>query len=73
MAKEPEVAPAGEGGFEGLIAGGGPVLLELAGLSYQQWEMQIRSRGSQLLRKNNFGKQPHKSEIRSFYFIFDRF
>jgi hypothetical protein len=35
--------------------------------------MQIRSRGSQLLRKNNFGKQPHKSEIRSFYFIFDRF
>ena len=27
MAKEPEVAPAGEGGFEGLIAGGGPVLL----------------------------------------------
>jgi len=35
MAEEPDVA-AGEGGFEGLIAGGGPVLLELAGLSYQQ-------------------------------------
>jgi hypothetical protein len=32
MAEEPELAPSGEGGFEGLIAGGGPVLLELAGL-----------------------------------------
>ena len=24
--------PAGEGGFKGLIAGGGPVLLQLAGI-----------------------------------------
>ena len=32
MAEEPEVEPAGEGGFKGLIAGGVPVLLELAGI-----------------------------------------
>jgi len=75
MAEEPDVAPAGEGGFEGLIAGGGPQFF-WSWLGFRINNEKCRFKAVlevTFCGKNNFGKQPYKSEFRNIYFIFDRF